>query len=85
MYFLTLKDVTEHIDPWRTVVVAANEHNLGIRNSLRQAGDELVKYLYRFGGGDRLVINISGNHDRIGLFPCRDLNDLSQNVRLILI
>ena len=37
MYLLTLKDVTEHIDPRRTVVVAANEHDLGIRDGLRQA------------------------------------------------
>ena len=64
-----------------TVVVAAAEKNLQI--PLCQRKKKAVQQLHGFGGGDALVVYITGDQHRLGKFRVDRIQDLLQNVFLI--
>ncbi len=65
-------------------MVAADHHDHGGRQSLRQCRYKPVKQRSRLRGRNGLVINIAGDDNRVRLPVCGNLHDFPENIRLIL-
>ena len=83
---ILLHHASAESQPFRGVVIAADRQNFQILPVITppgQAEQKIVKYLYRLGAGDRFVVYVPGNQNRVRLFRVHNAENFPQNVRLI--
>ena len=78
------ENIPETVHPGGAVMVSADHHNRPFRNSSRKVRDKMIEHLHRLCGGNRLVINVSRDHNRVRLYLRRFFHDLMEDVFLIL-
>ena len=70
--------------PLLAVVVAADHHDLSLRQSLMETGNKLIQQFHCLGPRNRLIVYIAGDQDSIRpLFLCI-LYDLLKHILLFL-
>ena len=67
--------------PLGAVVIAADDQHRNL--PFGQTAEKIVEQSHCLGRGDALVIDISGDQHRVGLFVVDDLQNLQQDVFLI--
>ena len=84
MYPLPGQEAAEGVEPLGAVVVAGNDHDLRSWRRSGQFGEKPIEQRHGFRRRNGFIIDISGDHHRVGGVFGGHAGDLSKNMLLIL-